>query len=176
MPASGSILGTRVLRTEDPKLLTVGGDYIGDLVLDNAVHLQYVRSTMAHARLLSVDADEARRAPGVVAVFTAAEMDLAPAKAGMPMLNQSMTRPFLAIDRVRFVGDVIAVVAAETKAQAVDAAELVVVEYEPLDAVLDLAASRAGASFLHEAAGTNVIWAMPGVADDATFAARKRGD
>ena len=170
MATSGSILGTRVLRTEDAKLLTTGGDYIGDLALENAVHLQYVRSTIAHGRLVSVDASDARNAPGVVAVYTAAEMDLAPTKAAMRMLNQSMFRPYLAIDTVRFVGDVIAVVAAETKAQAVDAAELVVVEYESKPALLGLEESRTNANVIHEPAGSNVIAAMATEAGVDTFA------
>ena len=170
MSASGSILGTRVLRTEDPKLLTSGGDYIGDLALDNAVHLHYVRSSMAYARVTGVDVSEAREAPGVVAVYTAAEMDLAPAKPGMGFLNQKMRRPFLAIDTVRFVGDLVSLVVAETKAQAVDAAELVVVDYEPLEALLDLKTAQTNATLLHPDAETNVVFAMPGAAADDTFA------
>ena len=170
MSTSGSILGTRVLRTEDPKLLTIGGDYIGDLALEGAVHLQYVRSSVAHARLTDVDVTEARQAPGVLAVYTAADMDLAPAKPGMPFLNQKMRRPFLAIDTVRFVGDLIALVVAETKAQAVDAAELVVVDYEPLEPLLDLRASQTNTNLLHADAETNVVFAMPGAAADDTFA------
>jgi carbon-monoxide dehydrogenase large subunit len=74
----GSILGTRVIRVEDPKFLTVGGSYIADLDLPGSAHVTYVRATVAHARILSIDTDEARRAPGVVAVFTSADYEPLP--------------------------------------------------------------------------------------------------
>src|SRR5438445_299692 len=76
-----SILGNRVLRKEDPKFLTGGGTYVDDLRLEGAAHLTYVRSTVAHARIASIDVDAARAAPGVVAVLTGADVDLAVAAA-----------------------------------------------------------------------------------------------
>ncbi len=102
-----SILGNRVPRVEDPKLLTQGGTYVADLriaELDGAAHVTYVRATMAHARSNSVEVDDARTAPGVLAVCTAADVDLAPLPPDMPMFNAAMTRPFLAGDKVRYVG------------------------------------------------------------------------
>src|SRR5262245_31943737 len=98
-----SILGTRVARVEDPRFLTVGGTYVADLqdpLLNGALYATYVRSTMAHATI-TVDADEARGAPGVVAVFTAADLDLGPMPPAMPMIPDTMSRPLLATDRVR---------------------------------------------------------------------------
>ncbi len=150
-----SILGNRVLRSEDPRLLTDGGRYTADLRdprLDGALHAVFVRSTVAHAELLGVDVAEAAAAPGVVAVLTGADIDLAP----MPgMLKADMGRTLLARDRVRFVGEPVAVVLAETPAQGEDAAELVIVDYEPLPAVVDPATALDGDTVLFPEAGTN---------------------
>ena len=87
-----SILGTRVLRTEDPDLLTIGGKYVDDLVPDGALHATFVRSTIAHADITEVDIAEAESMPGVVAVYTAESLGLEPKPPSMPMLNQGMTR------------------------------------------------------------------------------------
>jgi aerobic carbon-monoxide dehydrogenase large subunit len=125
-----SILGNRVLRREDQKFLTTGGTYVEDLPLEGAVHIVYVRSPMAHARIRSIDTSEAEEAPGVVAVITGADVDLAPIPPGAPFANRAMTRPWLATEVVRFVGDMVAAVVAETREQAVDASELVFVDYE----------------------------------------------
>jgi len=165
-----SILGTRVVRIEDPRFLRGQGTYIGNLDLPGAVHLTFVRSTMAHARITSIDTADAAGMPGVVAVWTAADIDLAPVPSGMRFLNQHMTRPYLAIDTVRFVGEPLAIVVSETKDEGVDAAELVVVDYESLDTVLDVTLSLAGATILHEAAGTNAVGSFAGPPDEATFA------
>jgi carbon-monoxide dehydrogenase large subunit len=99
----------------------------------------FVRSGFAHARINSIDASEALAAPGVVGVFTAADLDMEPfAAAGPPVPTpEEMRRPVLASDRVRFIGETVAVVVAETRAQAVDASELVDVDYESLDVLID---------------------------------------
>jgi carbon-monoxide dehydrogenase large subunit len=151
-----SILGNRVVRREDPKFLTVGGTYVDDVRLEGAAHVAYVRSTVAHARIAGIDTSAAAAAPGVIAVFTAADLDLAPATPPIPMLNMQMTRPWLAAGKVRFVGEPVAMVVAETRAAAVDAAELVAVDYEPLPAVVDPeAAGSPDAPLLFEEVGTN---------------------
>jgi carbon-monoxide dehydrogenase large subunit len=129
-----SILGNRVLRKEDPKFLTTGGTYVDDLPLDGAGHVVFVRSTAAHARIASVDVDEARTAPGVIGVFTAADVDLE-----------------------RLVGEPVVAVVAETRAQGLDAAELVYVDYEPLPVVVDPEDALTDATVLHPAAGTNLV-------------------
>lgn len=155
-----SIFGNRVPRVEDPKLLTVGGTYVADLQvpeLDGAAHVTYVRSTIAHARILSIDVDEARTAPGVLGVFTAADVDLAPLPAGSPIFNAAMVRPLLADGVVRFVGEPIAAIVSERPEQGVDAAELVWPDYDPLPVVVDPVAARRDEVILHEAAGTNVV-------------------
>ena len=131
-----SILGNRVVRKEDPALLTSGGTYVDDIVVDGALHVVYVRSMVAHGEITSIDIDEARNAPGVVDIVTSADLTIGDIKPFM-MLNQLLTRPVLARGRVRYVGDPIVAVVAETRAAAVDAAELVIVEIESLPAIID---------------------------------------
>jgi carbon-monoxide dehydrogenase large subunit len=152
----GSILGTRVLRVEDPDLLTGKGTFIANLRVPGLRHAAFVRSSMAHARLTSVDVSEARRAPGVTTVLTAEDLGIEPFH-GFMVLNAHCARPPLATDKVRFVGEPIALVIAETAAQAEDAAELVIVDYDPLDAVVDPeAALDADAPLQFEEMGTNL--------------------
>lgn len=150
-----SVLGNRVLRKEDPKFLTVGGTYLDDLVLPGALHVTYVRSTIAHARVLAVDVEEARSAPGVVAVFTADDVDLEPVKPSSGMLNQQMLQPWLAKDRVRFVGEPVAAILTEERYQGPDAAELVFVDYDPLPAVVSVERSKSEETLLFPEVGTN---------------------
>jgi len=154
-----SILGTRVLRTEDPRFLTSGGVYTDDVVderLAGACHVFFVRSPIAHARIRAVDVRPALSAPGVAAAFTAADLDDLPAIKPGPMFNQKMLRPLLASDKVRHVGDLVAIVVTEQAYQGEDAVELVDVEYEPLPAVVDLAAAASDEVLLFEDAGTNI--------------------
>ena len=165
-----SILGTRVIRVEDPGFLTVGGNYIADLDLPGAAHVTYVRSTVAHARILSIDTEDARQAPGVVAVFTSADLgSLPPAAPPMPFMNPAMARPFLAGDRVRFVGEPVAVIVSDTRTQGADAAELILVGYEPLPAVIDFEHSATDPTLLFPDAGTNVVHEIPTAADPQLF-------
>ena len=157
-----SILGTRVVRTEDPLLLTTGATYAEDLLdplLAGAVHLTFVRSPFAHARILDVDVSEALAAPGVVGVWTNADLGLAPLR-GMPMFARAMVQPALADGVVRFVGEPVAVVATAERYQGEDAASLVYVDYEPLDVVTDAEASLAGGVLLFPEAGSNVAVAF----------------
>lgn len=139
---AGSILGTSVRRVEDLDLITGATTYVGNLTLDGALHLAFVRSPLAHGRITGVATAAAAAAPGVVAVFTAADLDL-PAHHGLMVVNKDLPRPPLATDRVRFVGEAVAVVVAESKAAAVDATELVEVDYDPLPAVADMEAALA---------------------------------
>ncbi|MEJ7772194.1 MAG: xanthine dehydrogenase family protein molybdopterin-binding subunit [Geodermatophilaceae bacterium] len=154
-----SILGTRVVRTEDPLFLTRGATYTDDLVderLTGALHATFVRSQAAHGRVLAVDTEEAARAPGVVAVITAADLaDLKPLR-GYSFVPRTMVRPWLAGETVRFVGDPVAVVLTEQRYQGEDAAELVVVDIEPYPAVVRLADSAREETLLFPDAGTNV--------------------
>ena len=127
----GSILGNAVPRVEDPGILTGASRYVDDLPIDGALHCQFVRSPIAHGRIVSIDADDARAQPGVVAVFTADDLGLAPS-GGFILVHEKCVRPPLAQGKVCFVGDPVAVVVAETRAQAVDAAEAVIVDYEQI--------------------------------------------
>jgi carbon-monoxide dehydrogenase large subunit len=154
-----SILGTRVLRTEDPRFLTSGGVYTEDVVDDRlagACHVFFVRSPVAHARIRAIDVTAARAAPGVVAVYTAADLDGLPLITPSAMFNAQMTRPVLAADKVRHVGDPVAIVVTEEPYQGEDAVELVDVDYDPLPAVIDLADAESDKVLLYEDAGTNV--------------------
>ncbi len=155
-----SVLGNRVLRTEDPRMLTTGGRYVADLPLESAAHACFVRATVASGRLIGIDTAEARSCPGVLGVFTATELGLPDLKP-IPMVNPSMARPVLARDIVRFVGEPVAVIVAETAASAADAAELVVVDLEPGPAVVALPDALNGDSLVHPDAGTNVAFDMP---------------
>jgi aerobic carbon-monoxide dehydrogenase large subunit len=154
-----SILGNRVMRREDPTFLTDGGTYVDDMFHEGAAYVTYVRSTVAHGRIVSVDVSEAQGLPGVVAVLTGADVDLAPIPPPMPMFDAAMVRPWLATDKVRFVGEPVAAIVSETRAQGADAAEVVVVEYDPLPVVIDLESAEQG-SPLFEEAGTNVAFDM----------------
>ena len=162
-----SILGTRVVRIEDPRFLTGEGTYIANLPMPGALHLTFVRSSMAHARLTGIDASEALSMPGIRAVWTAADIDLAPAGPANGMMNKAMLFPYLAIDTVRYVGDLVVIVVSEDKTSGVDAAETVIVDYEPLPAVLDMDDSFSNRVLLHPDAETNVV---------LTFAARSNDD
>ena len=173
----GSILGNRVVRKEDPKFLTTGGMYLDDLndvaELAGAAHVAYVRSSLAHGTITSIDSADAAAMPGVLGVFTAADLELQPVPSPF---NPAVARPLLAGERVRYVGEPIAAVVAETRQQAVDAAEAVVVDYEPLEVYIDPeAALAASTDLLYDAAGSNVVFdstalGMPDLTGDDFFA------
>src|SRR5437764_4669715 len=136
MAGSGSILGKAVRGLEDPALLTGAGKSVDDLVEPNMAHVAFVRSTVAHANIRSVDVSEASSMPGVLAVYHAGGDDLGlPSLQQFPAMPETLNRPVFATGKVRFVGDVVAAVVAETRAQAIDAVERVVVEYDPLPSV-----------------------------------------
>jgi aerobic carbon-monoxide dehydrogenase large subunit len=154
----GSILGNRVARLEDPRFLTAGGTYVEDVVIPDATWLTYVRSPVAHARITGIDVSWAKTAPGVLAVLTGddvADLGLAPhASSGLP---EGMRRPFVARGVVRFVGEAVVAIIAEDRARGSDAADLVVVDYEPLPAVVDPEAALGDERLLFPEVGTNVV-------------------
>ncbi len=152
----GSILGTTVRRVEDPKLVRGESTYVGNLALPGALRAAFVRSPFAHARILGIDAGQACASPGVVAVYTAGDLNL-PAHHGLLMVNAGTPRPPLATDRVRFVGEAVAMVVAESEAAAVDAIELVDVDYEELPVAVDMEdALAAGAELQFPELGSNL--------------------
>ncbi|HET9689781.1 MAG TPA: xanthine dehydrogenase family protein molybdopterin-binding subunit [Acidimicrobiales bacterium] len=152
----GSLLGTAVRRVEDPELLTGAGTFVANGAPAGTLRVAFVRSTAAHGRLVSIDVASAAAAPGVVAVFTAVDLGIRPFHPFM-VLNPACARPPLADGKVRFVGEPVAVVVADTAAHAADAAELVEVEIDPLPAVVDPEAALAdGAPLQFEELGTNL--------------------
>jgi carbon-monoxide dehydrogenase large subunit len=167
-----NLIGAAVKRREDYRFLTGAGTYTDDVKLDNQSAAVFVRSPHAHAKIRGIDTSRARQAPGVLAVFTGD--DIANAKiAGLPcgwlitdVNGQPMKEPphpVLAQGKVRYVGDHVAVVIAETPLQARDAAELVDVDYEILPAVVDVTyARKPGAPAIHDIAPDNTcyVWAL----------------
>jgi carbon-monoxide dehydrogenase large subunit len=137
--------GTSIKRSEDPRILTGAGRYVDDIKLPGMLHAAFVRSPMAHARVLSVDVSAARALPGVVEVLTGAELEAMTVPGPDPltaMIGGGGPTPeftLLATDKVRFVGDPVAVVIAESRYLAEDGCELVEVEYDDLPPVVDAA-------------------------------------
>jgi carbon-monoxide dehydrogenase large subunit len=131
--------GAALRRVEDPPLLRGARPYTDDLREPAALYAVFIRSGFAHAKINSIDTSEAVTAPGVAGVFTAADLEAeAQPAAGPPVATpDEMRRPVLASEKVRFIGECVAVVVAETRAQAVDASELVDVDYDSLDVLID---------------------------------------
>ncbi len=149
-PHTGAALG----RVEDAAFLTGSARYIADVqdpLLEESAFVVFVRSTMAHARLIDVDANDAKVAPGVLDVVTGADQVVLPAGPtyGIPV-GHIFTQPVLAETKVRYVGEPIAAVVAETHQQAVDAAELVVVDLDPLTTIIDFDDALANQVLLFE--------------------------
>ena len=153
-------IGQSLLRREDRPLVTGKGQYAGDINLPGLLHVAVVRSIYPHARINRIQLDQARQSPGVVGAFALA--DLPEIKSALndpvPPGLDGHPRPVLAGDGVRYVGEPIAVVVADTQANARDAADAVEIDYTPLDGVGDVAsAQRPGAGVLHEDLGSNVV-------------------
>ena len=162
-------MGQRILRREDSRFLLGNGLYVENMDLPGALHATFVRSPYAHARIVDIDATAALELPGTQ-VFTASEVGLGSFQPPpFPGLDQGMGRPFLATDVVRFVGDIVAVVVTDGRAGGVDAAELVLVEYDPLPAVVDPEQALAGDSLLFPDSGTNVCLSHPAERDESLF-------
>ncbi|HEY4278528.1 MAG TPA: xanthine dehydrogenase family protein molybdopterin-binding subunit [Conexibacter sp.] len=157
-PTRSGAVGKPLPRVEDRPLLVGSAEFVGDIELPEMLHAAFVRSSVAHARVLNVETAAARALPGVHDVVSAAELDLAPLVA--PIENPEATsppRPLLATDRVRFVGEAIAVVVADDVYRAEDGAARVEVALDPLNAVVDPnVACEAGATTLH--GGSNVLY------------------
>jgi carbon-monoxide dehydrogenase large subunit len=168
MAAPARYVGRPMKRREDPRLVQGQARYADDIRLVGMCHVAFVRSPYAHAIVRSIDTSKAQAAPGVVAVLTAAEVGSAvgrtPCAAQIPEMKVAL-RPALASDRVRFVGEPVALVVAEDAARARDAAELVEVDYEPLAAVVDPEkALKKGAAVLHPPYKDNraYLWELEG--------------
>jgi len=151
-----------VRRREDPRLITGAGEFVDDFRVDGCLHAAMLRSPHAHAQIRSIDVSAARRAPGVIGAFVAADLGSAgepiPIYAPHPALPVPCRLRPLAADRVRFVGEPVAVVIADDPYRAYDAVDLIRVEYEPLPPIVDVDAGLApGAPILHDEVGDNVV-------------------
>ena len=168
-----ALRGTSVVRREDEPLLRGQGQFVADLTSDSdwdgLAHACYVTSTVPHASIAGLDVSEACSAPGVVDVVTAADVDLGPYPSPSPAFDAAIVRPMLATDRVRFVGEPVAVVVADTPAAAIDAAEMVVVDYEPLPAIVDPEAAIDGPALFEGMAEPNVVVRMSLEGSEADF-------
>ncbi len=163
-----SFLGNRVVRREDAKLLTTGGTYSGDISEPDALFAHFVTSTIAHARIASIETGDAKSLDGVVAVFVAEDLDLSERSPEIGNLP-TMMRPWLASDVVRFVGEPVALIIANSPYVAYDAAERVFVDYEPLEPLVDLERALQGDLVVHHDAGTNVCFVMDDPDDPSLF-------
>lgn len=177
-------LGERIKRNEDPRLLTGRALFVDDVDLPDMLHVAFVRSQHAHARLLGVDTSQALQREGVVAIYTAEDLGdywrhgplLVPPPPVEGMVFHERTQVPLAKGKVRHAGEPVALIVAVSRYVAEDAAEEVVVDYEPLPAVVDLEkALEPGAALVHEDVGSNVAAYVPQKKGDYE-AARARAD
>ena len=176
-----SLIGASVRRKEDPSLLVGRGRFVDDMSQPGTLFAKFVRSTEAHALVTGIDTSAAESLPGVHAVLTGADIADLPATANLPDELAPLRRRVLADGRVRFVGEPVAVVVAQTRAEAEDAVEDVVVDYEPLEALPTIEASMAAMSDpegtrIHPDLQTNALPAIPApeeVAPEFVAAPRK---
>jgi carbon-monoxide dehydrogenase large subunit len=164
MTTDGKYVGKAIKRTEDPRLIKGLAHYVDDIKLPDTLHVAFLRSPHAHARITSIDVAAARNAPGVVAVFTGKDVEgkvgFVPCAAALPELKVPKY-PVLAGSKVFFVGQPIAAVVASDKYKARDAVDLINVDYDPLEVVVDPeAAAQAGSPVIHEEFGTNVAYVL----------------
>ncbi len=158
--SSGGWVGQSLRRKEDARLVRGKGKFVDDIKMLGMLHLVFVRSPFAHAKITGVDVSEAEALPGVVCTLTGREISklIDPFfEIGPSPSNKILDYP-MAVDCVRYQGEPVAAVVAETPAIAEDAAELVRVDYEPLDAVIDGEVAATNKTILHDAMATNVVW------------------
>src|SRR5271170_1914555 len=188
---TNSYVGRSLLRREDRRLLTGRGQFIADFELPHMLHAVFVRSPLAHARIKAIDVSRAAAMPGLAYVLTGPELvrELPPVPDTQLALPSKWTtqvqhkfinpqQPLLAHDKVRHVGEAVAVIVAESRYAAEDAAQLVELDLEPLPAVLDPElALAAGATIVHDKFSTNLLGAFTigkGDADAALARAPRR--
>jgi carbon-monoxide dehydrogenase large subunit len=161
-----TLVGTPVVRTEDPALLTGAGRFVADVDLEGVLSVGYVTSTVASARLTGIDVADARSATGVVAVVTGADVPVGPIPPMARSWPAEMARPVLATDVVRFVGEPIVAIVGESAAAVADALELVVVDYDPLTPVVRPDDAVEDAVLLFDGTTTNVVTTGKGGAEE----------
>src|SRR4029077_1259582 len=162
--AVSQMIGASIKRREDPALVTGTGTFVDDIPQTAVVHMAIVRSTEAHARIVAIDTTRAKDADGVVAVFTGKDLKVefgAPLPVTVTFVPEKKYPNYypIAVDKVRFVGEPVALVLASSKAAAEDAAERIEVRYEPLPPVLDMEkAILKDAPVIHEELGSNLSY------------------
>jgi carbon-monoxide dehydrogenase large subunit len=163
-----AVMGTRMIRKEDPKLLTGEGKYIDDLHAPGELWMAMIRSPFAHATISSIDTSGAEAMDGVHSVYTGAQladMELwgAPLPCAWPVTDDMVNPPHypVAVSEAKYVGDIVAVVLAESRYLAADAAEHVVIDYEPLPAVASLEAAVENSAIAHSDLETNKAYLWP---------------
>ena len=175
----GNYVGQRVKRTEDPRLIKGLAHYVDDISLPGTLHVAFVRSYLAHAKINSIDTSAAESAPGVIAVYTgkdvAEKVGPVPCAGALPDLKVPDHR-VLATNKVYFVGHPVAAVVATDRYTARDAADLIIVDYEDLPVVTDVEQAAAGGPVIHEAFSDNIAYRLTsGEGDiDAAFSAADR--
>ncbi len=170
MSTTNGLIGKSVKRVEDKRFITGRGKYTDDIILPLQTYASFVRSPYAHAKILSVDANAAKNMPGVIAIYTGADVaDVNGVPCGWQVnfkngdTMKEPKHPLLVADKARHVGDAVAIVIAESQEQAVDAAEAVMVDYEELPCVIDASkAVQAGAALVHDDVPNNICydWAL----------------
>ena len=184
MSETGGLVGRSLLRREDRRLLTGAGQFIADLELPRMLHVAFVRSQLAHARIRSVDLSRAAAAPGVALALSGADLlrllpPVPDTQLSLPSKWRSFVQhefrnpqqPLLAHDKVRHVGEAVAVIVAEDRYRAEDGAALATVELETLPAVVDAeAALAANASIIHNELETNLLGTFSVAKGNAGFA------
>ena len=178
--ANGKYVGKSVKRTEDPRLIQGLGHYVDDIKLADTLHVVFLRSPYAHARINSINADEARKAPGVVAVYTGEDVGdqvgFVPCGAALEGLKVPQY-PVLARKKVLFVGQPVVAVVASDRYAARDAVDLIDIDFDPLDVVVDAeSAIQSTSPVIHEQFGDNIAYVhRAGLGDvDAAFASADR--
>jgi carbon-monoxide dehydrogenase large subunit len=173
-----TLMGAKVKRREDPRLITGRATYVDDVQVVGLLHAAFVRSPYAHAKILNIDVSAAKSSPGVLAVYTSADLRAAGLDVSMPVAADipgmlKPPHPPLATDEIHFAGEAIVMIVANDPYAARDAAEAVAVEYDELPAVVDMEKAVAGGPFAHENLGTNIAYDIPTkVGDvDGAFAA-----
>jgi carbon-monoxide dehydrogenase large subunit len=175
----GNYVGQRVKRTEDPRLIKGLAHYVDDISLPGTLHVAFVRSYLAHAKINSIDTSAAESAPGVIAVYTgkdvAEKVGPVPCAGALPDLKVPDHR-VLATNKVYFVGHPVAAVVATDRYTARDAADLIIVDYEDLPVVTDVEQAAAGGPVIHDAFSDNIAYRLTsGEGDiDAAFSAADR--
>ena len=170
---TNAFIGSPIERLEDLRFLTGRGQYTDDLTNEKMLHAVILRSSVAHGRIRSIDTAAARARPGVHAVITAADIGEIPT---IPLRHDPLpsskryVQPIIAADKVRFVGEPIAVVVADSVALAEDALEAIVVDIEPLAAVVDRDAAREADVFLFEETGSNLAGTITATRGDTDAA------